>query len=314
MYERKIDQGTVIYGIRSEKYPTTVCYGIIVTARCDIAQEKVPKYYYVVGVEAKTWLITSCGYHVAYEDVINGKRDAVKMKAAALGLDGDTLVGWEDNKVDAVLKNVAEKNPGDRKHTNAVKNLRTAINEYHIYSKPNMADADRKKAICSNKKPAITCIRDIDLGKKLHFYYLPEDAYLANGNKGKGIVVDLLEIDTISLEDIKRICSAFCTNTIIHENLPKIPELGEIQRIIHDRDERALHEVFQRFNEYQRMTNKYWLEEDDSFVDIDGTIQSPWCEHLMQRFSNAFTRIGIDNPTNNDYENVVSQIEREESK
>ena len=36
-----IDQGTVIYGMRSEKYPEKMCYAIIISARCDIANDKV---------------------------------------------------------------------------------------------------------------------------------------------------------------------------------------------------------------------------------------------------------------------------------
>ena len=31
------DQGTIVYGIKSLKYPDSVCYGIIITASCDIA-------------------------------------------------------------------------------------------------------------------------------------------------------------------------------------------------------------------------------------------------------------------------------------
>ena len=48
-------QGTTIYGLRSQYYEGICCYGVIITARCDIAQEKVkalhvyPQYHYVIG-------------------------------------------------------------------------------------------------------------------------------------------------------------------------------------------------------------------------------------------------------------------------
>lgn len=45
--ENSLDQGTIIYGIRSDKYPAFPCYGIIITARCDIAQDTFVKDGYL---------------------------------------------------------------------------------------------------------------------------------------------------------------------------------------------------------------------------------------------------------------------------
>ena len=66
----------------------------------------------------------------------------------------------------------------------------------------------------------------------------------------------------------------------------------------------------QQITEHFRMINSYWLEDESSFVDIEGTTDSPWCEHLMQRFSNAFIRIGLDNPTDEHFKRIIGRIER----
>ena len=34
-------QGTIIEDIRSKKYPALKCKGIVISARCDLAQEKI---------------------------------------------------------------------------------------------------------------------------------------------------------------------------------------------------------------------------------------------------------------------------------
>lgn len=59
---KKINQGTVIYGIKCEKYPSSACYGVIISARCDIAQSKVAKYYYLIAVDATKWLQSDYGW------------------------------------------------------------------------------------------------------------------------------------------------------------------------------------------------------------------------------------------------------------
>ena len=37
-------------------------------------------------------------------------------------------------------------------------------------------------------------------------------------------------------------------------------------------------------------------------------IVSPWIEYIMQRFSNAFIRIGVDGPQKEDVQSMVSRV------
>ena len=44
------------------------------------------------------------------------------------------------------------------------------------------------------------------------------------------------------------------------------------------------------------------------FVGIEGKISSPWREHLIQRFSHSFARIGLDGATSVDHAKLASSI------
>ena len=41
---------------------------------------------------------------------------------------------------------------------------------------------------------------------------------------------------------------------------------------------------------------------------FESQIQSPWREHLMQRFSHAFVRIGLDGAEKKDYEVLATKV------
>lgn len=312
METRKIDQGTVVYGIRSKKYPTVACYGIIITARCDIAQKKVPKYYYLVAVDAVSWLKSEHGFEQAYRSCIAQKLKGVVEKAKAVELDGNTLVKLSNENVEIITNDYLASHPNDKKHKKLIESLRSAIQDYHVFCCDNMDDQKRAFAIQHRNKDAINCLKDIEKGKLHHYYYLPQDAYLNNGVKNQGLIVDLLEIDSIPVEDAKRLTEPY-EKCITLENTPKLPETKELEQLAKNENQFAFEAVLRRVAEHFRIVSAYWLEDDSCFVDIEGTTKSPWLEHLMQKFSNAFVRIGIDNPTDDDIKHIVGQIIREDT-
>lgn len=53
----QITQGSIFNGAKSIAYPNhNDIYGVIITPRCDIAQKKVPQYYYLPAVRLKYWI------------------------------------------------------------------------------------------------------------------------------------------------------------------------------------------------------------------------------------------------------------------
>lgn len=306
MKTRIIDQGTIIYGIRSKKYPSTPCYGIIITARCDIAQRKVPKYYYLVAVDAVSWLKSAHGFELTYRSFISQKLNDVVKCAGEVELNGNTLVKMNDSEIDIILDNHLTLHPENKK---GIESLRKALKEYHIFNKENMDDDARVDAIKYRSKEVLTCLKSINQGNFHHYYFLPQDAYLSNGIKNDGIIVDLLEIDSLPVIDAKRLTEPY-EKSIILDNIPKLPDAEELAELVQEDNRLLIESTMQQIAEHFRMINSYWLIDRASFVDIEGTTKSPWCEHLMQRFSNAFIRIGLDNPTEDDFKEIIGRIEK----
>nr|WP_326165476.1 hypothetical protein [uncultured Oscillibacter sp.] len=302
MPERKIDQGTIIYGIKSEKYPLVPCYGVIITARCDIAQKKVPKYYYLVAVDATDWFCSEHGYHQAYFETGKNKKQNVCNKASELELDGETLLSMSNESIEKILTDKKSQVQGKRKLEKKIDSLAEAIGQYYQAIQKNSDDMGRRFAIQNDSAPALKCLKEIDAGKLHHYYFLPQDAYLKNGIKSKGLIVDMLEIGILSIADAEKMISPFEPG-IYFASLPQLPEIEDLKSC---EDSTTMNALLMQIAEYMRLKSSYWLEEEGDFVDIEGTILSPWCEHLMQRFSNVFIRIGLDNPTEQDFESVIT--------
>lgn len=54
----EVTQGSIISNIRSQKYLKVSCFGIVISARCDIVQNKVDCVHVVSAVPLSIWLKT----------------------------------------------------------------------------------------------------------------------------------------------------------------------------------------------------------------------------------------------------------------
>ncbi len=298
-----IDQGTIIYGIQSSKYPTIPCYGVIITARCDIAQKKVPKYYFLIAIDASDWLRTKHGYELVYRDKIKGLESDIICKADELDLNGKILLSLDETNLEKVLASKREEYNRNKSQLNRVEKLSEKIAEFFIFSCNTMDDSKRGEAIKECPKIAEKELARIYKGEQSHYYFLPQHAYLGNKVFNKGLIVDLLEIRELPIDDASRIESP----GIDFQILPKLPTLKELIDVIEVENHQEQDRIIQAYVEHERLLSMYWLKGNSDFVCIDGTINSPWCEHLMQRYSNAFIRIGIEDPKDKDFKDIVKK-------
>ena len=296
--EYQIEQGTVLDGMRSSKYPSGPCYGIIINARCDIAQHKISKYYYLTAVDAQAWFSSKYGYTLVYGKMIEDKRRDICNKAKELELDGQSLLSFSAENCATVLQDAERQFAGNKRSVNKLISLRSSIDQYRKIAQIEADDLNRKEAIKSNRKEAVHYLKEIDSGKLHHYYFLPQAAYLDNEIKSKGLIVDLLEIESLTLKDAQKIANPLAEG-ILYQDLPPLPTIEELSQV---NEFDALRE---RFKERLRLEKTFWLKDSSDFVQIEGTIKSPWCEHLMQRFSNVFIRIGLDNPSEDDYNTLI---------
>lgn len=269
-----LTQGSILYGIRSKKYSSCRCYGIIISARCDVAYCKVPKFYFLVAVDAKEWFSTEVGYREAYTEKVKLLRKQLDDLSDVHQLNADTLLSFTEIELDKVINKIIPK-PTDRTK------IRECISRFRLFSSPNMDDEKRKQAIRSDIKPAIHFLDKVGKGEIVHYYFLPQNSYCSNGDKCSGLIVDLQEIEVLPIEDAERIQSPGIDYMLL-------PTMNS--------------------DEQKRLKEHYWLESEDDYVIEYETINSPWIEHLMQRFSHGFIRIGVDGATNDDYLRLANDI------
>ncbi len=269
-----LKQGTIIYGFKSHKYNENVSYAVIISARCDIANDKISKLYYLSAVDAKAWFVSEAGFHVVYDDYINNVRNDFKQILTKYKLDSELLLKFPLKKGISVLTEYEEN------QSKLNKLIEKYTRTYNICS--GCLDVDKKtKIIHDNPKNMINFLDQITKGNMNHYFYLPHSAYSLGGEMHEGLIVDLQEIGILTIEDAKQIKSP----GIDFRLLDKMNEL-----------------------ERKRLQDTYWLQDDTCFVDVEATISSPWCELLMQRFSNDFIRIGVDGANKNDFEKLVELV------
>ena len=267
-----ITQGTVIYGLRSDKYPEVACYAVIISARCDIANDKIDKLYYLTAVNVRDWFCTECGFKETYGKFIADKRRNFINLAEQNNLNGDVLLGLQPEQVMTIFQCTIEKKSRMEQMIKAYNDVRTFLHSKSL---------DERKCMVRSKRDRVTVfLEELSKGNSNHYFFMPQAAYLQNDVKSNGLMVDLQEIGIMTLNDAKRI---------------RTP--GIDYRMLPDESE-----------ERNRQLRTYWLEADSDFVEIEGHIQSPWCELLMQRFSKDFLRIGVDGPTKTDHEELADQI------
>lgn len=271
---QQIDQGSIIYGLRSDKYPEKACMGIVISARCDIANRKIKKLYYLTALQVKDWLISDVGFETATKSICQSTLKAFKNEAEKHGLNVDVLLSLDEADFEVVIEQeITKKKERDL--------IRDKYKQYiHICGAD---EAERSAIIGKEKKNIKQFLIDVNAGANAHLYYMPAFAYREDAEKHEGLIVDLQEIGTLRIVDAQSICD------------------NEVDGKTLSPERRA---YFSQF---------CWIEGEDDFSIIDGLIPSPWCEHLLQRFANGFTRIGVDGPTKDDFETIVECIVEEET-
>lgn len=270
-----LDQGTILSGVRSDKYPGIPCYGILITASCDISNDKVAKLYYLIGIDVKRWFCTEYAYRQVYDKKIKNLFKPVEDMCKKFSMDAGAIQGFTAEEVRMVIGDILiQKTDRDK--------FEKVYNQYAAYCQPGMDDEARKQAVRQDTKTALTFLKEIEKEKVFHFFYLPKKAYLDGSSQmDDGLIVDLQEIGAISMYDAKQIIGRGIDNLIL---------VGE------NEDERA------------RLRTQFWLEGKEDFVGIEGQVICPWREHLMQRFARDFSRIGLNGATEQDYEKLVKSI------
>lgn len=278
-----LNQGSICYGFRSTKYPDVCCYAVIISARCDIANDKISKLYYLTAVEARDWFCTEHGFDITYADHIRSLIHTFNDKIKKYDLNAEVLLDFSKENAEKVICAKISGKDQDK--------ILSEYNEiFELYRNLSTFDSRQKAIVNVNesfktkkeRNPAVKFLDDITKATKNHYHFVPQKSYIDGGKSTSGLIVDLQEIGILSIADAKRICGS----GIDFQCLPLESESPETVRL----------------------KNNYWLNNPNDFVLLEGTIKSPWCELLLQRFALDYIRVGVDGSTRDDYKELVYSI------
>ena len=226
------------------------------------------KFYYLVAVDVKDWIISDIGFREIFNQYIIQTEIDISDAVQKNQLDWKSLKSFSVKEAIQVI-NANCKNP-----TKVIEKYK----KYVYFNKQALTIEQKKQTAKEKQNSIVSYLKRISKGEILHFYFLPQTAYVKEGKRDQGLIVDLQEIETISLQDAE----------LIQKKGIDFLELPRDQM------------------EKERLQKSYWLNTRDDFVIISDTIGSPWREHLMQRFSHGFIRIGVDGATEDDFRRIAT--------
>lgn len=267
-------QGTVINSIRSKKYADCTCFGIMISARCDIANNKVQKFFYLEAVELKSWIFSEVGYNFLMTEKTKAIENKIQELCIKNELDWESLKNFSFDEFENVINTEIE-------IKNAKNQAIDSFKQYMHYSNDSLSIIDKRNILSKEKKSIINFLLNISNGKDTHFIYIPASAM--QNQIEDGLVVDLQEIDYLDANTVKDLC-----NCLIDE---KNPELDNEKKNYYDK--------------------RFVLSEGTGYSMEFCEIESPWIEYLLQHFSNMFVRIGVDNLNKSEITEIVEKILKE---
>lgn len=273
----KFTQGTIIENMRSKKYPGIRCQGIVISARCDLAQEKINFFHCLMALPIEDWI-----YEVLFKNIIDEKKKEIfgkiKQYTEKKNIDFETLIKMGVNRTEIILEKCAE----------------------------NREKSDVAKWIDNWKKLELVCCECIDRKKKQEylknnasklverkmqqlynsaypkFAFIPTKAYDTNESSVEGMVVDLQDIIQLEI-NIKNDILDYKYDFSIYKGNRK-EEINEI----------------------------FFFEDKEDFVIADNIIKSPWIEYILQLFAHSFIRIGVENAFDYEIREYCKKIMEEE--
>lgn len=274
-----LTQGTIITGVRSDKYSNIRCNGVVISARCDLANCKISKIYYLIAVPSDDWLLSDEGFNIVLSQRQNDLEDKLQTKLGGSGLDWSTLKSFSVEEFSTVIH---DQEVGLKKDTDKVLEV---FRTFKNYTSKYLELGDKKAILQNESKSVASSLLKIANGQMMHYIYVPENAYIKDGSIDRGLIIDLQELEYISIRDAERL--------VICEIDIQSKDLSEVDK--------------------QRYNNCFFLMDWPGYAMAEYDIASPWTEYIMQRFSNAFIRIGVDGPQKEDVQSMVSRVSKQDT-
>lgn len=254
----ELTQGTIFSCAYAEGYKETPVYGVIITARCDAAQDKAPIYNFIPVVSLEDWVLND-GAEIILKRVraeVFGKQKGIIVQA---GL-SESLMRTKSAK-EIVDGHLAPKAAAEKK-------FKQQLDKFEEYERVLL---DISTALSAG-------LYGVELIKEFPRHVDGVIKELA-GNKLTGYYL-LREMPSLYKETKDHVA-------LLREvhHVPRALALKIMKGI--DVDEWSLEKL------HEPSKCPVFIGDEDLCIPV-ARLQSPWVEHLMQSWTLLFSRIGID--------------------
>lgn len=253
----KIDQGTIFNGAIAEDYNDCEVMGLIITASCDIANDKVKKYSYLPVVKFNDWLRRD-SWEIFFHRTAQQERSNLRNLFIQKGLSANLIEQFDHNTLYQKLSEDFAKKEKDRfkKIIKKIEDI-TICNNSGLKDKIQLMD----KILANQKKLVLSIFNELTSHNLSGYYFL--EAISPDDGSGPYVIL-LREIRHLNRNIIKGISKGLSPE-----------ELGSHVK-----------------NSIQNALN-IDIAYSEMMMPL-GHINPPYIQHIMQNFSELFSRIGVD--------------------
>lgn len=254
-----ITQGTIFNCAISEQYDGCKVYGLIITARCDIEQSKIPVVNYLPIVSFDDW-IHHDGREIICKRLIQSNLGKMRSCLKSAGI-ADTLLLTETPG--QILSTLLQNQGANKKISNAATRFKDLIDERHSIDKclsSNPSEYLFLNIVDIFPKDREALIKELISDKLNGFYFLRSSI---PDSENEGFVVLVREVQRLPWDIAERLASGLTAN-----------EYNELSTS-------------------NPRSSSCLCFEFDNFAMPLALLSSPYIEHLLQTFSLTFCRIGL---------------------
>lgn len=268
--ENEFTQGTVFSCAYAEDYPDTPSYGLVITARCDAAQDKAPIFSYIPVVPLDDWMLcdgASIAMDRVHADCLNTLRNYLKDAALSESL-------LETKTVEEIYESHFKPKEVEKAWTTRCAKIRAGMDTYirnQQLRSPNGTREARRLHLVANATKVDAVVKELS-GHRLSGFYLLRDVPMLSGTVTNCVAL-LREIHHIPTKLAREIVGGLAKEdwTARGDSALRCPR---------------------------------FVAADDLATPV-AKLKSPWIEHVMQNFTMLFARIGV---TDNDFAEVKQSL------
>lgn len=267
--EGEFTQGTVFSCAYAEDYPLRPAYGLVITARCDAAQDKTPIFSYLPVVSLQDWMLLD-GANIVMDRMRATCRGELRKALKDVALSESLL---ETKTMDEIYQSHFKPREGEKAWGPRCAKIQTTMGTYsrtqQLRDAPDLLE-ERRLHMVENTSVVDGVLKELS-GNRLAGFYLLREMPSLGGEAGSYVAL---------LREIHHIPTGL-TREIV-EGLAK--------------------EVWDARTEQQRCPR--FVDADDLAAPV-AKLKSPWIEHVMQNFTMLFARIGV---VDNDFSAVKQSL------